>query len=356
MHRLGPFLLALLLLVLGVLVVHPSAAQPAEEGGEDEGGAEPAEAEPSNDAAGLFDQGLADMLDGKYDTGCPALAQSYELEPLPGALFTLAECEAKWGKHASALRKYRKYLNQFIGMTPEEKTDQRGRDQVASEQVELLRNKVPLLKLVPPEGMAADTIITLDGEPLGRLELGTSQEVDPGDHEVVVEVPSANARNAQTVTMAEGERKTLQLEMPTTSAPKPPPPDEGGDVDLELVAYVVGGIGAASLVVSLIVGGVTMGKKGDIEDNCVDTRCNAVGKDAADDAQTLGAVSTATFVVGLAGLAAGTVLWLLAPDDEPATDGPAPSTGEVAKLRPIVTAPPGEPIGGGLMIGLSAVW
>ena len=35
-------------------------------------------------ATQLFDRGLKDMLEGRYDSGCPLLAKSYALEPLPG--------------------------------------------------------------------------------------------------------------------------------------------------------------------------------------------------------------------------------------------------------------------------------
>ncbi len=67
-------------------------------------------------AAALFDQGLADMLAGKYDTGCPALEESYRLEPMAGALFTLAECEAQWGKSPAALEHYEQFVASLTEM------------------------------------------------------------------------------------------------------------------------------------------------------------------------------------------------------------------------------------------------
>jgi hypothetical protein len=53
-------------------------------------------------AAAQFERGLAAMNGGRYEVACPALAESVRLEPRPGAIFTLAECEAQWGHHASA--------------------------------------------------------------------------------------------------------------------------------------------------------------------------------------------------------------------------------------------------------------
>ncbi len=51
----------------------------------------PARAKPSSDAEALFESGLREMRAGNYALGCPRLAESYQLEPLAGALFTLAE-------------------------------------------------------------------------------------------------------------------------------------------------------------------------------------------------------------------------------------------------------------------------
>jgi len=91
---------------------------------------------------------------------------------------------------------------------------------------------------------------------------------------------------------------------------------------MKTAAVVAGGVGVVGLVIGLITGGMAMGEAGTIEDNCVDTLCNQEGLDAADSGQTLAAVSTAGFIIGGIGLAAGTTLWLLAPDGEAEEPGP----------------------------------
>ena len=65
------------------------------------------------------------MLAGRYDTGCPELAESYRLDPAPGTLFTLAECERKGGNIATALARYDDYLQLFNRMSPDEQAHQR---------------------------------------------------------------------------------------------------------------------------------------------------------------------------------------------------------------------------------------
>src|ERR1700733_1971568 len=64
-------------------------------------------------AEALFNRGLADMTAGKYDTGCPAIGESYRLDPRPGTLFTVAECESKWGHYATASARYDDYLSLY---------------------------------------------------------------------------------------------------------------------------------------------------------------------------------------------------------------------------------------------------
>ena len=51
--------------------------------------AAPAAAQDVASAEALFDRGLAGMRAGNYEVGCPALSESYRLDPRPGTLFTL---------------------------------------------------------------------------------------------------------------------------------------------------------------------------------------------------------------------------------------------------------------------------
>jgi hypothetical protein len=63
-----------------------------------------------------FEAGLERMKAGDYAVACPMLAESHRLDPLPGVLFTLAECEALWGKFASALEHYTSFTRSLTAM------------------------------------------------------------------------------------------------------------------------------------------------------------------------------------------------------------------------------------------------
>src|SRR5690349_330132 len=96
-------------------------------------------------AKALFQKGVDDMTAGKFDSACPALQESYRLDPRPGTLFTLADCFAKGGKTASAVARYEDYLSAFGRMTPDEQAKQHGRDQSAREEHDKLKPHVPTL-------------------------------------------------------------------------------------------------------------------------------------------------------------------------------------------------------------------
>ena len=66
----------------------------------------PAAAQDESPAETLFNQGLEAMEAGNYEKGCPAIAESQRLDPRPGTVFTLAECEAKRGRIASVNDKF----------------------------------------------------------------------------------------------------------------------------------------------------------------------------------------------------------------------------------------------------------
>lgn len=281
-------------------------------------------------AAAQFERGLNEMKAGRYDTGCPALAESYRLDSRPGTLFTLAECEAKWGLVASAVAHYDDYLSRFHKMTPDQRRNQRGREKIAENQVKALRGDVPTLEIVLPKDAPASIKVTRDGIVLGRPSIGVALPIDPGEHVIVVTAESGATRE-QKVTVTRGDQKTVSLELPAaapiTNAPQPqqqpqptiaqtvePPPKEEPKASshvgwsLAMLAVGVGGLG-----VGAVTGALTIGKKADLDKHCMNLICDAQGKAAADESKTLGAVSTVAFIVGAVALAGSIVLFATEP-------------------------------------------
>src|SRR5256885_723480 len=112
--------------------------------------ARPASADDLAVANDLFSRGLADMEAGRYETGCPALAESQRIEPRPGTLFTLATCEDRRGRVATATALYGDYLAMVERLPEARRLQHRDRAQLARAAREKLVTDVPELTLAPP--------------------------------------------------------------------------------------------------------------------------------------------------------------------------------------------------------------
>ena len=286
-------------------------------------GALPASAQPKPpaQAAELFRKGLDDMMAGRFDTGCPALAESHRLDPRAGTLFTLAECENKAGHVASAAIRYQEYLHLFATLSPDQQEKQRGRELISAQQAAALAPRIPKLTLVLPPDAPAGTVVKRDGVVVEPSALGTATPIDPGEHSLAAEAPGKPAYETRfQITASEHKRVVIELGPPaaapaTTAAPPPVEPPSDGSA-LRTAGLVVGGVGLAAVVVGAITGGLAMSENGKAKDNCNGTVCNQDGLDAIDRTRPLGNASTACFVVGGVGLAAGVLMFVLAPSGE----------------------------------------
>lgn len=274
-------------------------------------------------ADALFKRAVPELEAEHLETACPLLEESQRLDPKAGTLFTLADCHAQWGRIASALVEYRSYMRQVDEMAPEKRGKHESRYEKAKAKVAEIEPLVPELMLVLPPNAPLGTKVIRDGNEVSKPSLGIGVPVDPGAHEIVVEVPGREAMKT-TVTIQKGEKARMELVLPSDkSAPigegsKEPPLAEkqerasmrasGGRTGL----YVAGGIGVIGLAVGAITGGMAMSKTSFIEEHCPNKKClDLEGKEAVGDAQRFAMVSTIGFGVGIAGAATATILALV---------------------------------------------
>jgi hypothetical protein len=312
-------------------------------------------------AQSLYDQGLAEMLEGRFETGCPLLERSYADDPLPGAGFTLAACYARWGKVNTAAVRYRAFLAMVEQLPPAERDEQKDRVKAAREKLAELEPQIPTITLSLGASAGADVIVQIDGRTLRPTELGSPVPVDPGEHEIAARRPDEPVARQTTVQLEPGAKREVDLSDLLAQAGEAPAaaaeaPDEEGPDDgttLRAAGIAVGAVGLAGIVVGAITGGMVFGKKSTVEDNCIDTVCNQEGLDAADQASTLGMVSNVGFGVGVGALALGVVLYLVAPDGEGDSEGEAEGEGEARLLPSVGLGPTGRD---GAMLGLTGRW
>ena len=160
----------------------------------------------ADDVAGakaLFDRGLDDMERGDFDTGCPAIEASEKLDPRPGTLFTLAECESKRGRIATAVTLYDNYLSQIALLSPDKQALQQERKTIAIEQKAALLPGVPALTLVLPGGAPPSIVVKRDGVEVLPAAIGVPLPVDPGEH--VLSTEADGKQGALHVSIAKGE-------------------------------------------------------------------------------------------------------------------------------------------------------
>jgi hypothetical protein len=284
----------------------------------------PAWAQNAAAAEALFNKGLGALKANDYDTACPLLEESYRLDPKPGALFTLAACEDKRGRVATALTRYEDYLEIVASMPPAQRTRQAARERAAKRERDALKGKVPTLTIVLPES-ASSVVVKRDGEPIGRPAFGVPLPVDPGEHVVTVH-SGDEVVLTERVVIGPGEARTVDLPgsyktksasgTPGGADPPPPgddPPEDAADermsIAFPIAAFAVGvtGIGIGS-----VFGVLAIDKKRVVDDDCTGTNCRSEdGKSAGETGRTFATVSTVGFVIGSVGLAAGVTLLLV---------------------------------------------
>jgi|SoiMethySBSTD1v2_1073268.scaffolds.fasta_scaffold02692_14 hypothetical protein len=295
------------------------------------GAALAADEEPSQ-AEVLFKDGLEAMRSKNYAEACPKLEESYRLDPLPGALFTLAECQAAAGKSATAIKHYQDFVNGLTALPPDRRDSFDERRRIALDKITALSALAPEITIDVAAGAPQTLIVKRNDEVVDPGSYGVGKKVDRGSYAVSATLDGKLVWQKR-FELSERDRARVEVPWPLPKgapekeskaevkpAPKPlPPPSSAGPSRTWM--YVSAGVGAAGLLTGVVAGVVALGKKGDIEDNCPNRVCNAEGRDAVDSGQSAALVSSIGFAVGIAGAGATAALFFLtkkAPEDHAA--------------------------------------
>lgn len=178
--------------------------------------------------------------------------------------------------------------------------------------------------------------VTVDDVPINAASLGIRRSIDPGDHVLVV-TADGYLRAEVHFSVPEGGSVdapvALEKDPSFVVAPPPPapPPVDGGIVappplppggeppaapprsSPSLVPWIVMGIGGVGLVTGAITGGIALGDHSTLANACTGGSCPSTQAGELSSYHTMGGVSTAAFVVGGIGVAAGVVLLIAQP-------------------------------------------
>lgn len=291
-------------------------------------------AEAANKALDAFER-------GKYEEAIAGFQKADKAFHASKFVLYIARAQARMGKLTAAKATYESLVKeQLAAYAPPEffaaQSD-------AKKELADLAPRIPTLTIQAKSGVKN---IVVDGQP---VTAGQALSLDPGDHSVSAQGPSTRAI-AMKISLKERETKTITLEPADGSTADAPsgsstpdsasPSGSGAPGDarssgdspsssgssgsflgsMPTVTKVTYGIGAAGLVAGAVFGGLTLAKKGDY-----DASRSAGDADAANDAgaqgRTFAVVTDIGFLVAIAGVATGTIVWVVAPAKPSATTG-----------------------------------
>lgn len=284
-----------------------------------------ARAEPRDPARAdaLFRDGREAMRQRDFEVACARFAESQSLDPAPGTLLNLADCEEKLGRLVTAS----KHVQAALAELPPR--DDRAR--IARERLATLGRRVASVTLRLAPGTPPSGRITRDGVDVTPAELGVPERTDPGNHVYAI-VLSDGREHRVTAVLREGEQREIVLDVappppppapppshtppaivsaaPALASSSPPPPSRPTPRD-RTGAYVAGGIGLVGVAIASVTGVVLLRKKATVDGACdrdARTCTSDDGVDAAHSGRTLVPIFYGAAILGVAGLATGAVL------------------------------------------------
>jgi hypothetical protein len=302
------------------------------------------------DAQAHFDQAEKLAQEGKYEQACPLYELSQEEDPAAVTLFQLGDCYEHVGRLASAWKSFEEAAHLAKGAArratdPDLKGRAQAHAEKSSSRADALKPRLPKLTVVVA-GSAdlSDLVITIDGAPLDRRAWGQPSPIDAGEHKITAAAPGkvAWSTSIRIGAAKEGTSPDAQtVKVPVLEALPMPAQRKG--------ALVMGGVGAAGLLIGAAFGGATVVQWESVKGRCGDDLklCSKGTKNylinstelesQKNTARMFGDVSTAGFIIGGAAAAAAGILWFTASPSGPSA-------------APIEVAPAAGPTGASLTV------
>jgi hypothetical protein len=167
--------------------------------------------------------------------------------------------------------------------------------------------------------------VTVDGAPFASKLDGAALPVDPGAHTFAF-AADGYAPVEETLVIQEGEKaRVVRVVLQANDASGDVAAKSGAEGSAShasaerALSYVALGVGAAGVVVGGIFGGVALSDKNALAAHCSGDACPRSEQADIDQLHSNSLISSAAFGVGLAGLAAGIVLYWVSREPAPAS-------------------------------------
>lgn len=293
--------------------------------------AEPTAAD-SESALQLYKEGKALRDKGDQQAALVKLKAAYALVQTPITALELGKTQVALGQLVEA-REVLLSVARIPVRTNESAKAAEARTEAEALAAEL-RPRLASITVRPKGTVDGTPKISVDGVVIPPDAATVPRFVNPGAHVVVME---SGAQRAQAeITLADGQSREVELEMPARDATQPvapvvPPPsvqpEPGPSVERHRTTspLVYAGFGAAAVGVGVgtVAGIITLSNAGTLKDSCRDGLCPASSQSDLDGVSTTGAISTIGFTVGVVGVVVGVIGLVVGgkPSNEPARAG-----------------------------------
>jgi hypothetical protein len=270
-----------------------------------------------------FESGMKAQKKGQHEAAYTAFKASYDAVASPNSHLMMARALVELGRLEEAYVEYQSTLDEAQAAAADDKKYEQTA-QAAKAELADVRSKLALLT-VDVSGAAEGDRLTVRGREIERSHWGKPMPVMPGP--VRVELTTASGREATEEISAEaGGSPTVTLSRPGAGAP--PVVEEGAtessaeakldtsSTSMRTWAYVAGGAGVAGLITFGVFGALNNSKHAKLEDECTNGVCPKDLEDDADSGRTYQTIANVGLGVGIVGIAAGTVLFLLSGTEE----------------------------------------
>lgn len=256
-------------------------------------------------ARALFQQATELEEAGNWAAALQRFREVGQVRMTPQVRFHIAVCEENLGRLVAALGGYELALAEADAVGPDFRAE-------VEESISRLRARIPKLVIVRGKG-AASAAIELDGVALGGKSIGVEVPLDPGPHALTAKAPNHKPFQ-ETVVLKESEVTRVEVTLEALpeemliqagALPERPPS--------KVVPYVIGGVGAASLIGSGVLFALRQGALQDLEDACGPgrTACPASMESRYDDLKFYHYGAQVALGVGVVAVGTATAILLL---------------------------------------------
>jgi hypothetical protein len=302
-------------------------------------------AEPSGEAEALrhYQLGVSRVQQKAYGEAIAEFNQAYDIGHDFAVLYDIGQAYLAIDEPTRALKALRNYLAEGGKHVPTARRKE-VEDEIAKQQQRVatvvLRAKLP------------GVMVKVDGVEVGKTPLGEDLDLKAGAHTIAASAQGYRPWE-QKLELAGGDRRNLDVVLESDDSPlgsSQPPAGGAGPAEQtaaeaaapvsgpfpvrRAVAYGLGGVGVAAVVVGSVFGLRAISKRNDSDAQCPANQCSQAAVDLNNQAKTAARVADVTIGLGLLSAAVATYLLLTAPPSEAQTPAAARPLRLAADLGP----------------------